>query len=216
VLQIWALRRSVMGALQERLFTHTMHTMMRLTDKANTLPKHTARARTPRARKSDAVAAMIFSGPPVLPFVRPLPVAAQLRPEKPSEDWGSTPAGALSVLAARRAGLSDEHLQRISVAQHYWPADFASMSGGLQRQVLGECMHYCHTGVMVPSTLFGDEPPDTPRPDTPRGAAAAPGVKAPPIAKASPAVAAPRPPTAPMPAPPPVLSAATLSMPMPV
>ena len=44
-------------------------------------------------------------------------------------------AAELWALPVRRQGLSTAQLQRIVVAQGYWPRDFAQMSARLQRQV---------------------------------------------------------------------------------
>ena len=57
-------------------------------------------------------------------------------------------------------------LQRIVVAQGYWPRDYAQMSVRLQRQVLADAVRYC-LGALAepePSLLFPDEVPLPPPP----------------------------------------------------
>ena len=79
-------------------------------------------------------------------------------PELDEDDFSvAATSAALSSIPSQAYGLSGEQLQRLSVAQRYWPADFAEMSGALQRQVIAEATQFALTGQMRPSSLFGDE-----------------------------------------------------------
>ena len=63
-----------------------------------------------------------------------------------SSEWGQMAAAELWSLPERRRGLSTAQLQRIVVAQGYWPRDYAQMSVRLQRQVLADAVRYCIAG----------------------------------------------------------------------
>ena len=159
--EVHGLRAAVVAAVQRRLLTHTLQGLARLTDAANRAPHR--RPATPRTKPSDALAAAIFAGPPVLPFVSLLhgdeatatggvddggigPGTAgggRDNGDDPSAVWGEVAASELWTLPARRHGLSEQQLQRIMVVQGYWPADFGRMGARLQRQVLADAVRYC-------------------------------------------------------------------------
>ena len=181
--EVWALRGQVMGAVRARLLTHTLHGLTKLTDAANV--QSLSRPPTPRSKQSDALALSIFSGPPVLPFsslagvlhggdeYAPLDAAGVDAAAAPDE-LGISHLGAaeLWALPVRRQGLSTAQLQRIVVAQGYWPRDFGQMSARLQRQVprgrpppkLPPCPR--HQRHPAPATL--PPPPAPPYPRHPR------------------------------------------------
>jgi hypothetical protein len=181
--------------VQCRLLTHTLHALTKLTDAANSLPQ--TLAPTPRTRPQDALASSIFTGPPVMPFsslsaggdaALELPISGGGLGEgaqDASSEWGQMAAAELWSLPERRRGLSTAQLQRIVVAQGYWPRDYAQMSVRLQRQVLADAVRYCIAGgpALEPeqSLLFGEEgPPPEKKKVRPGGAAAAAAAANPP------------------------------------
>ena len=60
------------------------------------------------------------------------------------------PSADLSVLPAEAHLLSSSQMQRLVVAQHYWPDGFATMGTRLQRQVIAECVHEWRHGALAP------------------------------------------------------------------
>ena len=131
-----------------------------------------ARAPSATAKRKEALAASIFGAPPILPFMVPEPPSAYSSTAHsdanaalgPSvQDWaafsvqngysaglasggGGSWAHSAHELWGRGGRLSSEQMQRLVVAAHHWPTDFAELGASLQRQVLAEAVSYCISG----------------------------------------------------------------------
>ena len=178
---VWEVRRQAVAAVTSRLTNQALYSLTKLTDAANTQPVVRPAPRTPSTArpysKRDVLAASIFGAPPVLPFAAlAAPGSARDAPvgRPTARDWaewaaGSSASGApLSVWGGGASGrvhggasgglnggayggLTTEQMQRLCVAAHHWPQDFASLGARLQRQMLAEAVQYCLTGATQPA-----------------------------------------------------------------
>ena len=187
--QVWELRRQAVGAVSSRLLSQTLYALTKLTDAVNVQPAGNSltpsamvnHPPSPRAKKHEALAAAIFSAPPLLPFVQPPYAAARGMARPAPDDWAEWTGASAGVapthdLWGKGNGLTSEQMQRLCVAAQHWPKDFANLGGRLQRQVLAEAVAYCVTGSAIAGTPPAERPQTAPiEPHRPTTAPPAPG-----------------------------------------